>query len=251
MKVVFSFLNCTKMASFRSNQIGRCSKAQASLSKILRTITSVKSPPLPRFDIDLNLSLVDAFWESDVDGESENGNLDACSFVGKQIESDSSGNGREKMKEGSGSGSGSGSCSDITTVLHDVAEEESNKEDTETKPLKEQNDKGGGGNGGDCFGLLIAAAELISSTEAESSPSGDKEATTTTLEKATEERETSNAGESPGRIIREMKSRDTSASALPVVRSKRGRSQVLPYRYRDSVLLLEPPSKRRREPKTK
>lgn len=250
MKVVFSFLNCTKMASFRSNQIGGCSKAQASLSKILRTITSVKSPPLPRFDIDLNLSLVDAFWESDVDGESENGNLDACSFVGKQIESDSSGNSREKMKEGSGLGSGSGSCSDITTVLHDVAEEESNKEDTETKPLKEQNDKGGGGNGGDCFGLLIAAAELISSTEAESSPSGDKEATTT-REKATEERETSNAGESPGRIIREMKSRDTSASALPVVRSKRGRSQVLPYRYRDSVLLLEPPSKRRREPKTK
>lgn len=244
MKVVFSFLNCTKMASFRSNQIGGCSKAQASLSKILRTITSVKSPPLPRFDIDLNLSLVDAFWESDVDGESENGNLDACSFVGKQIDSDSSGNSGEKMKEGSGS------CSDITTVLHDVAEEESNKEDTETKPLKEQNDKGGGGNGGDCFGLLIAAAELISSTEAESSPSGDKEATTT-REKATEERETSNAGESPGRIIREMKSRDTSASALPVVRSKRGRSQVLPYRYRDSVLLLEPPSKRRREPKTK
>lgn len=250
MKVVFSFLNCTKMASFRSNQIGGCSKAQASLSKILRTITSVKSPPLPRFDIDLNLSLVDAFWESDVDGESENGNLDACSFVGKQIESDSSGNSREKMKEGSGLGSGSGSCSDITTVLNEVAEEESNKEDTETKPLKEQNDKGGGGNGGDCFGLLIAAAELISSTEAESSPSRDKEATTT-REKATEERETSNAGESPGRIIREMKSRDTSASALPVVRSKRGRSQVLPYRYRDSVLLLEPPSKRRREPKTK
>lgn len=240
------------MASFRSNQIGGCSKAQASLSKILRTITSVKSPPLPRFDIDLNLSLVDAFWESDVDGESENGNLDACSFVGKQIESDSSGNSTEKMKEGSGSGSGSGSCSDITTVLHDVAEEESNKEDTETKPLKEQNDKGGGGggNGGDCFGLLIAAAELISSTEAESSPSRDKEVTTT-REKATEERETSNACESPGRIIREMKSRDTSASALPVVRSKRGRSQVLPYRYRDSVLLLEPPSKRRREPKTK
>lgn len=235
------------MASFRSNQVGRCSKAQASLSKILRTITSVKSPPLPRFDIDLNLSLVDAFWESD--GECENGNLDACSFVGKQIESDSSGNSREKMKEGSGS------CSDTTTVLPDVVEDESNKEDVETKPLKEQKDKGGGGGGGngnDCFGLLIAAAELISSTEAESSPSQDKETTTTiALEKATEERELSNAGESTGRRIRDLKSRDTSASALPVVRSKRGRSQVLPYRYRDSVLLLEPPSKRRREPKVK
>lgn len=240
------------MASFRSNQVGRCSKAQASLSKILRTITSVKSPPLPRFDIDLNLSLVDAFWESDGDGECENGNLDACSFVGKQIESDSSGNSREKMKEGSGS------CSDTTTVLRDVVEEESNKEDVETKPLKEQKDKGGGGGGGngnDCFGLLIAAAELISSTEAESPPSQDKETTTTTTttprEKATEERELSNAGESTGRRIRELKSRDMSASALPVVRSKSGRSQVLPYRYRDSVLLLEPPSKRRREPKMK
>lgn len=234
------------MASFLSNQIGRCSKAQASLSKILRTITSVKSPPLPRFDIDLNLSLVDALWESDGGGESENGNLDACSFVGKQIESDSSG--REKMKEGSGSGSGS--CSDITTILHDVVEEESNKEDIETKPLKEQNDKGSGSDGNDCFGLLIAAAELISSTEAESSPSQDKEVTARE-EKATEEREISNAGESTRRKIREMKSSDTSASALPVVRSKRGRSQVLPYRYRDSVLLLEPPSKRRREPKMK
>lgn len=211
-----------------SNHVSHgCSKAQACLKKILHIISSIP-PPLPPsnnggFNIDLNKCLLDTFREFK---ESESLDLSACRFVRKQIHS-------EKTTEAS--------SSDITnlqeTTTTEVAPEskkikqEDDEDVVETSPVQRKESQNGRKNNSDCLGLLIEAAEMISRTEFEcSSP---EQTQTQHLDKS----KTS----ASKKVTVDVE--DTS----PVVRSKRGRNQVLPSRYRDSVLLLEP-CKRRREP---
>ncbi|KAJ0083859.1 hypothetical protein Patl1_30493 [Pistacia atlantica] len=220
------------MSSFRycsSNVTHPCSKAQASLNKILHIISSV---PLPSsntrgFDIDLNKCLVGPFWES---RDSESLDLSACSFVGKQIQSE---------KTTDGSSSDITNLPETTTTEVDqeskrIIKQEDDEDGVQTGPFRGKESQNGSYNNNDCLGLLIEAAELISRTECEC-PSPDKELT----QHLNNTESTTSASK---RVTVDVE--DTS----PVVRSKRGRSQMLPSRYRDSVLLLEPCKRRRRPP---
>lgn len=211
------------MSSFgycSSNVSHGCSKAQACLKKILHIISSIPPPSSINggFDVDLNKCFVGPFLEF---RESNSLDLSACSFVGKQIDS-------EKTTDGS--------SSDITnlqeTTTIEVAQQskriikqEDDEDVVETVTFRGKESQNGNNN----ITLLIEAAELISRTELEC-PSPDKELTQTQHLNNTE------PTPSASKRVTSVDVEDTS----PVVRSKRGRSQVLPSRYRDSVLLLEP-----------
>lgn len=75
----------------------------------------------------------------------------------------------------------------------------------------------------DCLDLLIEAAEMVSGNSEDKESDSDKQEVTKRSRKCS--------------LVVDLYEDNTSS---PVVRSKRGRSQVLPYRYRDSSVLLEP-----------
>ncbi|CAK7329290.1 unnamed protein product [Dovyalis caffra] len=104
-----------------------------------------------------------------------------------------------------------------------VKEEDTKKKSVKVEPCHEEKNK----TNKDCLALLIEAAEMVSGH------SDDKESDSEKLE------ETKSGSKRSCKCSWVVDLYEDNASS-PVVRSKRGRSQVLPYRYRDSSVLLEP-----------
>ncbi|KAE8688715.1 putative HhH-GPD base excision DNA repair family protein [Hibiscus syriacus] len=215
------------MASLYSNNQGRdscftnarCgrsrSKAQACLEKILHLISTVPPPSendsdafkKRGYDIDLNLSL-GSFLES----EGKSDCLAENSF----------------NEEKTGTATGTDASSDVTDVQK--SEEFKSGTDGEAKTAAAFNDS---------IDLLIEAAEMIASRDY--SMNG-KEEEVEEVEKCGGGGSMEMDKDSSINVEEEEEFEETEDTAPPVVRSKRGRSQVLPLRYRDSV--LEPWMKR-------
>lgn len=276
-----------------------CSKAQMCLNKILSIISSIPPNETPKepslhlqvcdagpelngnsrgFAIDLNLRLGPVVDAQESESQAENGNLSACSFVGKAAESDSAAESQgllavlEKSSEGE--------CDPKekpAQVVADKAPEvseitnqrvESSEIEEETKQLKEEgrgdedeevktspSEKERENKSNDYLGLLVEAAKLISGNF------GDDEADS---REASQEKELSgdlrragNESTKTGSKRKKNKKSPTVEDWLgdledtsPVVRSKRGRTQVLPTRYRDSVLEPWKPLPRPHKPST-
>ncbi|KAJ7947937.1 coiled-coil domain-containing protein 96-like [Quillaja saponaria] len=249
-------LNCSTQVrnSCSTNIRHGYSKAQICLLKILHTITSI--PPLDSsiqqaclssrgigFDLNLRVGPVSETGESESFAENGiDGSVIETKIDGEEVEAV-----REKSVE----------VSEVTNPQVESFNIDENGADHEEvqfggqSNVKEENGKGVEGDsdngietvpferkGLDCnnsFDLLIEAARLISGKD-ESDSEGPTELETgrTTQDQGTEILE--------GRVSKRKQSwmavdlygdlEDTS----PIVKSKRGRSQVLPYRYRDSVL---------------
>ncbi|XVF46854.1 hypothetical protein PTKIN_Ptkin03bG0061400 [Pterospermum kingtungense] len=222
---------------FTNARYGRScnSKAQACLEKILRIISTIPPPcednnnPNPfkkrGFDIDLNIrlgSFVDDDDDADVDvetsGEVKSESLAENSFVGKNPDGEEE---EEIIQE---------KTATVTDASSDV-----------TEMAKSDDFKSGGSDGetktaaaaaasSDSLHLLIEAAEMISVRDCYLNEKNKG------VEKSgggSMKRNVNVVGEEGFEEIEDIS---------PVVRSTRGRSQVLPHRFRDSV--LEPWKKR-------
>jgi len=268
-----------------NNRRHGCSKAQMCLNKILSIISTVppyETPKIrdeePKVDgnnrgvgVDLNLRLGSFVGAQESESQAENGNLSACSFVGKAAETDQS----DSVAESTGvlpavlEKSSEGECDPkeepaqaVADKAQEVSEitnqrvESSEIDEEETKKLEEEEEEeeeGGDDNGevktsalekgrenesNDYLGLLVQAARLISGNfgddEADSGePSQEKELSGT-------RNESSKSGSKRKKNKKSWRVVDwlgeVEEDTSPVVRSKRGRTQVLPTRYRDSVL---------------
>ncbi|KAE8656749.1 putative HhH-GPD base excision DNA repair family protein [Hibiscus syriacus] len=215
--------NQERGSCFTNARYGRsCSKAQACLKKILHLISSVPpscenntNPCKKRgFDIDLNLTL-----GSFLDGGDESEEKSDCVAENSFIE------------DKTATATATDASSDVTNVqkskeLKSSSHGEVKTATSETAALY------------DSLGLLLEAAEMIAY--------GDF--CMNGKEKEVEEAEKSGCGMSMERDkdrsvnVKEDGFEEIEDMAPPVVRSKRGRNQVLPVRYRDSV--LEPWTKR-------
>ncbi|OMO90217.1 hypothetical protein COLO4_19296 [Corchorus olitorius] len=219
---------CNNQVIRDSSCYGRsCSKAQACLQKILRTISTIPSPPNPNpfekrgFDIDLNLRLGSCL-NDDESTEDKSESLAENSFVGKNPDVE------EEIEEKTGT-----ATITATDASSDVTELQKGDEfkSGEVKTAAAFNDS---------LDLLIEAAEMISERDYGANEEKEKE------------KEVEKSGGSSSTM--EIRNNDKDNSVVnvvfgefedisPVVRSKRGRSQVLPHRFRDSV--LEPLKKQR------
>ncbi|OAY51460.1 hypothetical protein MANES_04G008500v8 [Manihot esculenta] len=110
-------------------------------------------------------------------------------------------------------------------------------EGVKTAPSFQQKEEERKENG--CFSLLIEAAEMASRPSDSSKDKGDFEKESEADKGRNGESSSSSSKRSDECFGVENKSGDFEDTS-PVVRSKRGRSQVLPLRYRDSILLLSP-----------
>ncbi|KAK8513315.1 hypothetical protein V6N13_002065 [Hibiscus sabdariffa] len=207
--------NQERDACFTNASYGRSSsKAQACLEKILHLISTVPPPcennssPFKKrgFDIDLNLRL-GSFLDDGEESEEKSDCLAESSFIEDKT--------------------GTATTTDASSGVTDIQKIEEFKSGTdgELKTAAAFNDS---------LDLLIEAAEMLA----------NRDYYMNGKEKEVEEVEKSGGGGSMERdkdssVNVEEECEDRSA---PVVRSKRGRSQVLPLRYRDSV--LEPWMKR-------
>ncbi|KAL4334801.1 hypothetical protein GQ457_07G042490 [Hibiscus cannabinus] len=213
--------NQERDACFTNASYGRSrSKAQACLEKILHLISTVPPPcennsgPFKKrgFDIDLNLRL-GSFLDDGEESEEKSDCLAESSFI----------------EDKTGTATTTDASSDVTDIQK--IEEFKSGTDGEVKTAVAFNDS---------LDLLIEAAEMLANRDYYMNGK-EKE-----KEKEVEEVEKSGGG---GSMPME-RDKDSSVNvegewedrAAPVVRSKRGRSQVLPLRYRDSV--LEPWMKR-------
>ncbi|XWS52904.1 hypothetical protein CRYUN_Cryun11dG0112400 [Craigia yunnanensis] len=218
--------NQVRDSCFSNERYGRsCSKAQACLEKILHVISTIPPPcennpnPFKKrvFEIDLNLRL-GSFVDDDQSEEKSESSAEN-SFVGKNPEGEEE---TEEIQE---------KTARATDVSSDVTEIQKSDEfksgtDGEVKTAAVFNNS---------LDLLIEAAEMIS----------DRDYCLNEKDKEVEEVEKSGGSmkrnkDSLVNIVEEGFEEFEDIS--PVVRSKRGRSQVLPYRFRDSV--LEPWKKR-------
>lgn len=229
------------------------SKAQASLNKILHTISNAAPPINPQFHglsdegragfgINLNLRL-----GSLLENESPAG--DASSIVETVVEESNTPAAVDKS-----------SVDEYEAIL--AAEKGTEAlEITRSFEIDDievcEDREGGGGGGGDgdgdgvetkrvCrkeykrdgfLGLLIEAAEFISGEFKEDEP--EQLVTSRTVSEKTETaaiNESTRNSKSKGKECWMEDLYDDFEDISPVVRSKRGRNQVLPYRYRDSVL---------------
>ncbi|KAL4336031.1 hypothetical protein GQ457_07G035430 [Hibiscus cannabinus] len=202
----------------KDSRCGRsCSKAQACLGKILHLISTVPPPcennstPFNKrgFAIDLNLRL-GSFFD---DGEEKSDCVADNSFI--------------EDKTGTGTATATATPTDASS---DVTDAQKSSTDGEVKTAAAFNDS---------LGLLIEAAEMIAYRDY--CMNGKEK------EVEVEEVEKSGGGGSMERekdfsVNVEEEGFEDTTPPPPVVRSKRGRSQVLPLRYRDSV--LEPWMKR-------
>ncbi|XVF19779.1 hypothetical protein REPUB_Repub11eG0140300 [Reevesia pubescens] len=212
-----------------------CSKAQACLQKILHLISTIppssENNPNPSkkrgFDIDLNLrlgSLVD-----DDESEEKSESLAENSFVGKNPDLE-----EEEIEEKTGTATATATdvSSDVTEIQKSEEFKSGTSTDGEVKKAAAYNDS---------LDLLIEAAEMIS----------DRDYCLNEKDKEVEDVEKSESGSSLKRntnkkdrlVIINNVGEEGFEDTSPVVRSKRGRSQVLPHRFRDSI--LEPWKKQR------
>ncbi|GLT82062.1 hypothetical protein SLE2022_004750 [Rubroshorea leprosula] len=230
-------LFCNQVRDSSSNKLHGCSKAQACLKKILHIISTVPPCEVPNsllrgergFGIDLNLRLdsLGTFLESEKSAEN--------SFVGKEKETETDSSfGVEVNRDAE--------YMEAITVA-EKATPEASSDITDLPKVEMQDGKGvesgdGKENGGDTgaapfinkrrrdndsLTLLIEAAEMISDMGLPNQE--QKVAQSEEIKSGSEKKSWTEECE-----IGEFE--DTS----PVVRTRRGRSQVLPYRYRDSVL---------------
>lgn len=224
--------------SFFNARHGRsCSKAQGSLEKILHTISTTPPPlcedninPNPfkkrGFDIDLNIrlgSIVDDDAEiSEVKSES----LAENSFVGENPDGE-----EEEIQEKTATATATEDSSDVTEMA------------------KSDDFKSGGTDGevktavaavfNDSLDLLIEAAVMISERDYNYVNEKKKE-----VEKSGGSMKRNNKESNLVNVNGEEEGfEEIEDISPPVVRSTRGRSQVLPQRFRDSV--LEPWKKKR------
>lgn len=222
--------NQVRDSCFSNAHHGRsCSKAQACLQKILHIISTIPPPcqniPNPfkkgAFDIDLNLRL--GSFLNDDESEEKSESLAENSFVGKNPDGEEEET--EEIQEKTATATATDVSSDVTEMQK--SDEFKTGTDGQVKTAAAFTDS---------LDLLIEAAEMIS----------DRDYCVSEKDKEVEEVE-----ESGGSMKRNKD--DTSVNVeeeglgefediSPVVRSKRGRSQVLPHRFRDSV--LEPWKKR-------
>ncbi|KAG5223335.1 FK506-binding protein [Salix suchowensis] len=100
-----------------------------------------------------------------------------------------------------------------------VKEEETKKEPVKVEPCHGEKKK----TNKDCLDLLIEAAGMVSGNSEDKESDSDKHEETKRSRKCS--------------LVVDLYEDNTSS---PAVRSKRRRSQVLPHRYRDSSVLLEP-----------
>ncbi|XWS73960.1 hypothetical protein CRYUN_Cryun02cG0174400 [Craigia yunnanensis] len=220
--------NQVRDSCFSNARHGRsCSKAQACLEKILHII-STRPPPCENnphpfkkrgFDIDLNIRL-GSFFDDD-ESEEKSQSLAENSFVGKNPDVEQEEEAEEIQEK-------TASATDVSSDVTEIQKSDDFKSgsDGEIKTAATFNDS---------LDLLIEAAEIIS----------DRDYCLNEKNKEVEEVEKSggsikmnevslvNVGEEGFEEFEDIS---------PVVRSKRGRSQVLPHRFRDSV--LEPWKKR-------
>ncbi|KAB1207026.1 hypothetical protein CJ030_MR7G008057 [Morella rubra] len=233
--------------SCSSNTRHGCSTAQMCLNKILCTISSIPPDETPKEEpfrlssirdletkgngekigvgIDLNLRLGPSVGAQESESLAENGDLSACSFVGKASES------------------GSLKAVKLSKKLRNSTKKKKTVALGRKTRSKRCRSRGKRDKSNDCLGLLVEAARLISGNFGDDEsdtgePSGEKELSGG-LRKA---QAAANEASRNGSKRKKNKSwrvedwlgdlEDTS----PVVRSKRGRTQVLPTRYRDSVL---------------
>ena len=223
--------NQVRDSCFSNARCGRsCSKAQACLQKILHIISTVPPPcennPNPfkkrGLDIDLNIRLGSFVDDDECEEKSES--LTENSFVGKNTDGEQEEETEEIQEK----------TATATDVSSDVTEMEKSDDfksgiDGEIKAAVAFNDS---------LDLLIEAVEMISD--------GDY----CQNEKNKEVEEIEKSGGPGGSMKRNKDSLvnireegfEEFEDISPVVRSKRGRSQVLPHRFRDSV--LEPWKKR-------
>lgn len=201
-----------------------CSKAQACLEKILHTISTIPPPsennPNPFKKIDLNLRL-GSFADDDDDGNEEKSeSLTENSFVGKNPDEEEEDE-EEEIQERTAA-TGTDVSSDVTEIQKSEELKSGGTDGVEVKTTAAAFN--------DALDLLIEAAEMISERDYCCVNEKGKEV---------EEVETRNK-------IKDTSLEEEGFEELedisPVVRSKRGRSLVLPHRFRDSV--LEPWKKR-------
>ncbi|KAE8682434.1 putative HhH-GPD base excision DNA repair family protein [Hibiscus syriacus] len=206
---------------FTNARYGRSrSKAQACLEKILHLISTVPPPsendtePFKKrgFDIDLNLRLGSFLDDGDESEEKSSNCLAENSF----------------NEEKTGTATATDASSDVTDIQKSEEFKSGTGGDVKTAAAF---------NGS--LDLLIEAAEMIASRDYYMNGKEDE----------VEEVEKSGGGggsmerdKDSSLNVEEEEFEETENTAPPVVRSKRGRSQVLPLRYRDSV--LEPWMKR-------
>lgn len=276
--------------SCSSNIHHGCSKAQMGLNKILSIISSIPPYETPKIcdaeaevngnnrgvGIDLNLRLGPfavagaGAGAQESESQAENGNLSACSFVGKAAgaESDSVAESTGVLPPAVLEKSSEGECDPkekpaeaVADKAQEVSEitnqrvESSEIDEEETKKLEEaeeggdDNDdevkktsalkKGRENKNNDYLGLLVEAAKLISGNfgdddEVDSGePSQEKELSRTRNE-SSKSGSKRKKNKKSWRVVDWLG--DVEEDTSPVVRSKRGRTQVLPTRYRDSVL---------------
>ncbi|GMI92239.1 hypothetical protein HRI_002893200 [Hibiscus trionum] len=209
--------NQERYSRFTNARYGRsCSKAQACLQKILHLISTVPPPcennsnPFKKrgFDIDLNLSL-GSFLDDGDEREEKSDCVAENSFIEDKT--------------------ATATATDASSEVTDVQKSEEVKSGTDGE-VKTAASEAAAFN--DSLGLLIEAAEMIAYMDY----------CMNGKEKEVEEVENSGGGGSMERdkdysVNVEVEGfEEIEDTAAPVVRSKRGRSQVLPLRYRDSVL---------------
>ncbi|XVF69098.1 hypothetical protein PTKIN_Ptkin11bG0053200 [Pterospermum kingtungense] len=215
--------NQVRDSCFSNDRYGRsCSKAQACLEKILHTISTVPPPsennPNPfkkrGFEIDLNLRL-GSFIDDD-GNEEKSESLAENSFVGKNPDGEEEEEETEEIQAKTATATATDASSDVTEI-------QKSGNDGEVKTATAFNGS---------LDLLIEAAEMISEKDYCANEK-DKEVETSGGSMKRNKDSSVNVVEEGFEEIEDVS---------PVVRSKRGRSQVLPHRFRDSV--LEPWKKR-------
>ncbi|XVE79313.1 hypothetical protein DITRI_Ditri14bG0048300 [Diplodiscus trichospermus] len=218
---------------FSNARYGRsCSKAQAFLEKILHVISTIPPPcennPNPfkkrGFEIDLNLRLGSFVDDDDESGEKSE-SLAENSFVGKNPDGEEEEEEEIQEKTTTATATATDVSSDVTEIQK--SDEFKSSTDGEVKTAAAFNDS---------LDLLIEAAEMISErgyceNEKHKEVGGAEKSAGSSMKRNKDS--LVNVGEERFEEFEDIS---------PLVRSKRGRSQVLPHRFRDSV--LEPWKKR-------
>lgn len=279
------------------------SKAQMCLKKILGIISSIPAPlETPEIHdlevkgsgnnrgvgIDLNLRLgpfLGDTQEQESESLAENGNLSACSFVGKVSETDSVAESTRVVHADTRvvhadrvvavEKSSEGECDPKEKALEELVAEKAlevseitnqqrvescelideetklEEDEEEVKTVAFENNKS---SDCDCLGLLVEAAKLISGDFGDNeSDSGKKKLSgelETQQDRVVEKRKSSKRKKKNSESVSMVDWLEELEDTSPVVRSKRGRSQVLPTRYRDSVLDPWKPLPRPQKPST-
>lgn len=200
-----------------------CSKTQMCLFKILHTISSIPPPkedssPINNRGVGIDLNQELCSVEQSVELEPEASATDQGNISSNNQE------GGEKSEEGVREES-------METKVQSF-EADNNGVGGETAPFAER------GQDGNCLDLLIEAARVLADESEEEGQLGGAESRVSEEGRVVKKKQKERWG-----VVMDLYG-DVLEDREPVVRSKRGRSQALPQRFRDSV--VEPLKRRRR-----